>query len=108
MTRKLTFKDGSQIAVSVDVVESGNLAQTAYQTLLNFIEEELVGPSHTNGEHLEDDLLEDDWLDDDDLEDDWLDSDDLEDDWLDDDNLEDDLLEDDWDDDLEGDNDEWI
>ncbi len=105
MTRKLMFNDGSQMAISIEVVVAGNQAQTAQQRLLDFIEDELVNTVEAT-DNDDSDILEEDWLDEEELEEDWLDDDDLEEDWLDDD--DNDLLdENDWDDDSSDGDDSW-
>jgi hypothetical protein len=107
MNKKIIFKDGSALAISVSMAEEGKMATIAYNQLLGFIEDELLnhaGLSLKTKEVLtesEDDELSLDEFDEEEFEDEdmveWdeerIDEDELEDEeWEDEDELEDEIL----------------
>ena len=88
MSKKLTFGDGSEIDISIEIIEYGEMARLAYQKLLDFIADELVEDASIDKEDLDDEDL-------DDLDDDWLEDDDLDDDDFEDDDDDDDIWDED-------------
>jgi hypothetical protein len=97
MNRKIFFGDDSALTISISVAEEGRMAAIAYNSLLDFIEDELLEhpelslQAGTNMAELENDLSLDE-LDEEEFEDEDLT--DLDEDEIDEEELEDDDWED--------------